>query len=138
MKAVGAADEGTEKHAMSDRSRSKSHLMWPTTLHHVGREHWIPAADVYQISSGWIVKLELAGVREEDVAVDVEGNCLLIEGHRRDWLAERTERCESLEITYSRFERRIELSQRLEHCRLETEYRDGMLLVTIVSEESAQ
>jgi HSP20 family protein len=122
---------------MSNPSRTKI-LMWPTTLHHVGRKHWIPAADVYQIPSGWIVKLELAGVREEDVAVDVEGNCLLIEGQRRDWLIEQAERCESLEITYSRFERRIELSQTLEHCRLVTEYRDGMLLVTIVSEESAQ
>jgi HSP20 family protein len=121
---------------MIDPSRRRSHLGWP--IREIGRKHWVPAADVYQISTGWIVKIELAGVREEDVAVAVEGNCLCIEGQRRDWLSEQAERCESLEITYSRFERRIELSRALERCRVVTEYRDGMLLVTLVSEESAE
>jgi HSP20 family protein len=121
---------------MIDPSRRRSHLGWP--IGEIGRKHWVPAADVYQISSGWIVKIELAGVREEDVAVAVEGNCLYIEGRRTDWVVEQAERCESLEITYSRFERRIELSSALERCRVVTEYRDGMLLVTLVSEESAE
>jgi HSP20 family protein len=122
---------------MTDPSRTRRHSNWPM-LEHLGRKHWVPAADVYQIPCGWIVKVELAGVREEDVAVAVEGNCLCIQGRRIDRVVDQAERCELLEITYDQFERRIELSPELARCRVITEYRDGMLLVTLVSEESAQ
>ena|ERR1700685_1893702 len=103
-----------------------------------GRHFWLPAADVYEIASGWIVKLELAGVRPEDIQVSVEGDVLRIRGRRRDWIVHETRCCRSLEICYERFERRFELSDGLENHRIDVEYRDGMLLVTISSEELAQ
>ena len=39
-----------------------------------------------------------------------------------------------MEISYSRFERSIDLPINLERCQVETEYRDGMLLVHILTE----
>jgi HSP20 family protein len=101
------------------------------------RHFWMPAADVYETTSGWIVKLELAGVRPQDISVTVHGNLLRIRGRRRDWILEETRCCRSLEICYEQFERVFELTGGLEHGEIKTEYRDGMLLVKISTEESA-
>lgn len=101
------------------------------------RHFWMPAADVYETASGWIVKLELAGVRAQDIDVKVSGSLLRIRGRRRDWVVHETRCCRSLEICYEQFERLFELSGGLERGHIQTEYRDGMLLVKISTEESA-
>jgi HSP20 family protein len=102
----------------------------------IRRHFWMPAADVYETQAGWIVKLELAGVRPQDISVTVSGNLLRIRGRRRDWIVQETQCCRSLEICYEQFERLFELAGGLEQGEITTEYRDGMLLVKISTEES--
>lgn len=97
---------------------------------------WRPAADIYRIGGGWLVKIELAGVRNEEVTLHLSGRHLTIVGRRCD--RELIEGCElySLEIPYSRFERSIEFPSSIERASAAMEYRDGMLLVRIVTEAS--
>jgi HSP20 family protein len=95
---------------------------------------WQPSADVYRTPDGWLVKLDLAGVRPEDTQVSVHGRHLIVRGTRRDWCVEEGCRHYSMEISYSRFERSIALPTDLEHARLATEHRHGMLLVRIRKE----
>jgi len=123
---------------MFNQSSGRGVLVWSEVRVHVARHSWVPAADVYRIASGWIVKVELAAVRPEDVTVAIDGNSLRIYGVRHDLLVESGigRRCESLEIPYGRFERRFELSGSLDRYHVATEFRDGMLLVKIVAEES--
>lgn len=99
---------------------------------------WQPRADVYQVHNGWLLKMELAGVRPEEVQVLAGGNSLTVSGHRRDWLLEQGRQCYSLEITYSRFERTFELPCRLEQRQIATEFRDGMLLIRVVASAAHQ
>ena len=37
------------------------------------KEAWQPRADVYRMPGGWLVKLELAGVRPEEIRLTVRG-----------------------------------------------------------------
>src|SRR5262249_20774510 len=92
---------------------------------------WRPAADIYQSRQGYLVKLDLAGVRPEDVEVSFRGSQLTVRGVRRDCTAHEGCQYYRLEIAYSRFERTLELPCRLDRARITTEYRDGMLLVQI-------
>jgi HSP20 family protein len=96
--------------------------------------HWRPAADIYRTSDGWLVKLDLAGVRGRDIAISVCGRHLTVSGCRRDWVQEHGHRHYQMEIAYSRFERTIELPCDLESAHISTEYREGMLLVWIAME----
>ena len=93
---------------------------------------WCPATDVYQTRQGWVVKFELAGVRTEDVDLEVSGRRMTVRGVRRDCTASGECSYYRMEITYSRFERAVELPVDLDRADIETEYRDGMLLVRIV------
>ena len=104
----------------------------------LGAQFWSPAADVYQTQSGWVVKVELAGVRRQDVHVTVEGNLLRIAGERRDWTVTQAQRCESLEISYHRFERTIPFNVNLDASRIVAEFQDGMLLVKILTHEASR
>ena len=95
--------------------------------------HWTPAVDIYRIADGWLLKFDLAGVRPEDIQLKVCGRRLTVSGRRGDWVVEHHHACcaYSMEITYSQFERTLELPSEIEHLQISTEYRDGMLLVSL-------
>ena len=96
---------------------------------------WSPAADVYQIEEGWLVKVDLAGVSPEEVEVTIAGRVLLIEGSRRDAFCEKTISYHQLEITYSRFEKTLRFPCAIDGARVERDYRDGFLLIFLHSNE---
>lgn len=94
---------------------------------------WRPSADIHRTRTGWLLKFELAGVRPEDVVVEAAGSCLKVSGSRRDWLVEEDCTYHSMEISYSRFERIVELPCNLEGGRVEAECRHGILVVRVTT-----
>jgi HSP20 family protein len=95
---------------------------------------WHPRADVYRMPDGWLVKLELAGVRPDDVQLATRGNMLWVHGTRRDPRVRECLHCHRLEIEYSRFERLLELPGLSEAAEIGVSYQDGMLLIRIQTE----
>jgi HSP20 family protein len=94
-------------------------------------KQWEPAVDVYRTSWGWILKFDLAGVRMEDVHVHVSKRQVTVSGVRRDYMMEDGCRHYSMEISYSRFQRTIELPDDVNRENLRMDYRDGILFVRI-------
>ncbi len=94
-----------------------------------GGRLWCPAADVYQTHDGWIVKVDLAGVIEQDVQVTVTGSTLRIEGCRRDTVYSDGMVYQQLEITYSRFEKTLRFPCCIEDAHLARDYTDGLLVL---------
>ena len=99
-------------------------------------EPWAPSADVYRTRDGWILKFDLAGVRLEDVTVSICGRRVSITGFRRDSIVEEGYSYYSMEISYNRFERTIEVPSNLDNARVTVDARDGILLVRMVTEGS--
>lgn len=97
--------------------------------------NWQPAADVYETERGWLIKLDLAGVRLPEIRISVQGREVNIAGVRKDWLISRTHQAQSMEIAYSRFERTVQLPSEVEGAVIEKEYRDGMLILTFQKED---
>jgi HSP20 family protein len=103
---------------------------------------WQPNTDVYRTPEGWLLKFELAGVRAEDIDLQVLGNQMTLAGQRRDTVLETCQKSgepfpvhHRMEIAYSRFERTLELPCDLKQADIATEYRDGLLLVRITPEQ---
>lgn len=90
---------------------------------------WCPPADVYRHRQGWLVKLDLAGVRTEDIQLSVKGRHLNIKGFRRDFVQCEGQQSYSMEIAYNRFEKTIELPSDIETAQIVMDYYDGMLLI---------
>lgn len=94
---------------------------------------WQPAVDIYRTHTGWLLKFELAGVTEEDLAVEVHGSRLTVSGVRRDWSIEDCSAHYAMEIAYNRFERVVELPCDLEQSQLSLELRHGILFVRVIT-----
>jgi HSP20 family protein len=95
---------------------------------------WQPSADVYRTRDGWLVKLDLAGVRPGDVEVSAGGGRLTVRGVRHDCCVHEGCCHYQMEISYSRFERSLTLPADLERAQIDAEHRDGMLLIHIHQE----
>ena len=80
---------------------------------------WQPLVDVYRTGNGWLIKYELAGVRPEDVSLTVDGRCVTVRGTRRDCCIKEGLCHYRMEISYSHFERTVELPEHLERARLD-------------------
>lgn len=93
---------------------------------------WRPAVDVYRTPYGWLLKLELAGVRLEDISICQQGGRITVSGVRRDWALEEGYHHYMMEISYSRFERTIELPSDPGPAGMRVEYRDGLLLIRVM------
>src|SRR5258708_23666159 len=52
--------------------------------HGAASGHWVPNTDVYATDTGIVVKVELPGMKSENLEITVEGNRLLIAGNRPD------------------------------------------------------
>ncbi|MGE5488323.1 MAG: Hsp20/alpha crystallin family protein [bacterium] len=96
---------------------------------------WRPAADIYRIRGGWLLKFDLAGVYPEDVKVEVKGCHVTVSGVRRDMLLEESASFYSMEIAYNRFERTVELPCYFANPAVAIENRNGILIVRLITEE---
>ncbi len=99
-----------------------------------GKEAWQPRADIYRMPGGWLIKLELAGVRPEDVRLEARTSALLVHGTRQDDCPCAGLNCHRLEIDYSRFERLLELPGVSEAVEITASFTHGMLTVRIMTE----
>jgi len=99
---------------------------------------WNPAADVYRTRDGWLVKVDLAGVRPDDVEITLDGPLLRISGLRRDSFCGEGVSHYQLEITYSRFEKIIQFPCSIEHATVERDYRDGLLVLHLNENEECR
>lgn len=96
---------------------------------------WYPAADVYETSEGWLVKVELAGVSAEDVEIDIQGNQLYIAGCRKDRTCAVGVSYQQMEITYSHFEKNLTFPASIERARLEYNFDNGLLMVHLIKQK---
>ena len=90
---------------------------------------WNPPADVYQTKDGWTVKVDLAGIASSELEIDVHDASLRIRGSRRDTLCDDCVSYHQMEITYSRFEKMIRFPCSIEEASVESNYRDGFLIL---------
>ncbi len=95
------------------------------------QSRWVPNTDVYATDDGLVIKVELAGMRKEDLELTVEGNRLMISGHRPDSC--RAGQCKFLvmEINYGSFESLIELPAGYDLGQAKAAYQNGFLRIDV-------
>src|SRR6266568_9413686 len=93
--------------------------------------YWVPNTDVYVTEGGLVIKVELAGMRKEDLELTVEGDRLKISGHRPDGC--RAPKCTFLvmEINYGAFESIIEVPSAYDLGQARAAYQNGFLRVDV-------
>jgi len=99
--------------------------------------YWIPNTDIYVADSGLVIKVELAGMRKEDLELTSEGNRLKISGHRPDGC--RAPKCTflAMEINYGTFESTIEVPPGYDLSRAKAAYQNGFLRIDVPEQKQS-
>jgi HSP20 family protein len=90
---------------------------------------WSPPTDVYETDDAYAVRVEIAGMREDDFEVVVENNTLLISGNRPDIPERRA--YHQMEIRFGKFVTAIGLPGPVDIDRAVAQYADGFLTITL-------
>ena len=92
---------------------------------------WIPNTDVYTTDTGLVIKVELAGMKSENLEITVEGHRLRISGSRPDVC--RAHKCNFLvmEISYGPFESVLELPADYDLSQAKAIYVNGFLRIDV-------
>jgi HSP20 family protein len=90
---------------------------------------WRPPTDVYETDEAVIVKIEIAGMNPDDIAISFSNRELIVHGNRRDVDAKLSYRC--LEIPYGEFLTRVLLPGVYAEDQIEAKYVNGFLYITL-------
>src|ERR1022692_5182564 len=95
------------------------------------KAQWVPNTDVYSTDNGLVIKVELAGMRSENLEITVEGQRLRICGSRPDGC--RAPKCSFLvmEISYGPFESVLELPAGYDLSQAKAAYVNGFLRIDV-------
>jgi HSP20 family protein len=97
------------------------------TLH--GYTAFRPPTDVYETDDALCVRVEIAGVREEDFRIALVDGTLLVAGVRRDPAPKRG--FHQIEISWGPFETEVQIMLPIQEDGIEAEYENGFLVVTL-------
>ena len=97
----------------------------------VSENGWTPNIDVYETADSFIIKGELAGVKKEEVKIQMNDRIVLISGKRDDECEEVREHFHVAEVSYGNFVRKIELPNDIDSENIKAKYKNGFLMVYI-------
>jgi len=92
---------------------------------------WMPAVDIIETSAAYVLKVELAGMRPEDVHIELEDDVLTIKGERHQEEKLDTEQYQSTEWHYGAFQRSISLPRSVKREAIEATYENGVVEVRV-------
>lgn len=98
-----------------------------------GSVSWSPRVDIYETETEFIVNAEIPGVRQEDLNIKVEGNLLVIKGHRPLYKASASEieKHHMIECSYGNFRRSFLLSDSIDAGMIRAALQEGVLRIIL-------
>lgn len=103
------------------------------------RGSWTPLVDIYQTDNTEIVmKMELAGLRREDIQLTIENNTLTVRGERKRDEGVADEAYHRMERTFGPFSRTFTLPNTVDAGNVRAEYREGVLTLRLPLREEAR
>lgn len=99
---------------------------------------WTPVVDISEDPQEYVIRVELPGVRKEDVKVTVQDGVLTVQGERKQEHEEKGKRFHRIERIYGTFVRSFTVPDDADEAKVAAEFRDGMLNIHLPKTEKAK
>ncbi|NWF89140.1 MAG: Hsp20/alpha crystallin family protein [Ignavibacteriaceae bacterium] len=99
---------------------------------------WMPLTDIKEDKDNYFVMLDLPGVSKEDVKVSYADGQLSISGERKQEKETKDSKYHRVERAYGKYYRSFTLPQQVKEDKIEAEFKDGQLTVTVPKAEEAK
>lgn len=100
--------------------------------------NFVPAVDIYEDSHRLLLRLEVPGIRQEDLDIRVENQTLSIKGERKLAQDEREENFHRIERRFGSFVRSFTLPTTVDTASVKAGYDAGVLSITLQKKEAAK
>ena len=90
-----------------------------------------PAVDIYETEDQVVIVAEIAGIRDQDLALEVEGSKCTLRGERKPAQQGGKRDYRQVEISHGPFQRELFLPAAVNPDAVETVYKDGMLQIVL-------
>ena len=99
---------------------------------------WTPAVDVAENENSLILKADLPGIEQNDIAINLENGTLTLKGERKFEKTEDKEGYHRIERGYGAFARSFTLPDSIDAEHVKAEFKNGVLTVTLPKKELAK
>ena len=99
---------------------------------------WRPLMDVVETKDGFTVKVEVPGVKQEEIQITIEENTLSVKGERKQESEVSEEGYRRIERSHGSFERAILLPSTVDADRIKASYSHGVLEIRLPRREEAK
>ncbi len=100
--------------------------------------NFVPPVDVYEDAEKLTLKLEVPGIRREDLDIQVEGRALTVKGERKFESEEKEENFHRIERRYGSFMRSFTLPPTINTEKVDASCAEGVLNITFAKKPEAQ
>lgn len=99
---------------------------------------WTPALDVHEDKDNFILKAELPGMKKEEIDISLHDGTLSISGERKMEAKLETAEVHRAERFVGRFQRTVALPTAVAADKVNAQYKDGVLTITLPKTEEAK
>lgn len=99
---------------------------------------WLPAVDIMEQETSFIIKAELPGVDKNDVKITVQNDVLTIKGEKKQESEKKGENYHRTERLYGSFQRSFTLPAIIANEKIDAAYNNGVLMLTLPKLEVAK
>jgi HSP20 family protein len=100
--------------------------------------NFIPPVDIYEDEHRVVMRLEVPGIPQEDLAISLDNQTLTVKGERKLVQDEKEENFHRIERRYGSFVRSFTLPATVETDSAQAGYENGVLTVTLQKKEAAK
>ena len=99
---------------------------------------WTPLTDIYEDNDKFSLKVDLPGIKKEDVKISFTNGKLNISGERVQESESKDAKCHRIEKSYGKYFRSFNLPELIQSEKINAEFADGQLTITIPKAEEAK
>ncbi|MFL5815198.1 MAG: Hsp20/alpha crystallin family protein [Bdellovibrionia bacterium] len=99
---------------------------------------FVPACDVEEDENHFLLILEMAGMKKDDIKLEINDGQLMISGERHQESRQKGEGRRYSERKFGKFQRRFVLPAGIDASRVEASYEDGILRIMVPKAESSK
>jgi HSP20 family protein len=99
---------------------------------------WAPLTDISEDEDNFVLKLDLPGIKKENVKINYENGQLSISGERKHESEKKNAKFHRVERSYGKYFRSFNLPSKIQEDKIDAEFKDGQLTITVPKSEEAK
>jgi HSP20 family protein len=98
----------------------------------------VPAVNIAETDNAFNIELAIPGLKKEDFKINLDKNILTVSAEKKAENSAETKKYSKREYSYNLFVRSFTLPDSVDHSKIEADYTDGILTLTVGKREEAK